>query len=209
MRPSARLCAASALLLLTGCATSSTHSRSYTDPTVGSRIISSLAILPIRNAPIAQSESIRLNREIAQTVQRQNSGLRVIGPVEAVDALNKAGLVDDYDRYLTALAQSGIPNAEILQRVGSALGADAIMQGQIVGLIQSDGYYPGHAGTTKFSLRYSIVSAADGLLLWETSADVQHNTATVFEQAPPLETVLADATATVLKSIPQFTFAHR
>jgi hypothetical protein len=191
---------------LTGCASTKTTVRSYTDPAVGTRVITSLAILPVRNAPIAQSESIRMNREIAQTVQRQNPSLRILGPVEAIQALNASNLVADYDNYLVALAQSGIPNAEILRRVGAALDVDAIMQGQIVGLYQEDGSYPGRPGVTKFALRYSIVSTQDALLMWETSEEVKRRTGTVFEQAPPLEEVLPEATEVILKSIPKFAF---
>jgi hypothetical protein len=193
-------------VLITGCESTSTRVRSYSDPAVGNRVIASLAILPVRNAPIAQSESIRMNREITQTVQRQNPNLRIVGPVESIQALNAKNLVADYDNYLVGLAQSGIPNSEVLHRVGEALGVDAIMQGQIVGLYQEEGSYPGRPGRTKFALRYSIVSTQDALLMWETSAEVNRRTGTVFEQAPALELVLPDATQIVLKSIPKFAF---
>lgn len=195
------------LVSLCGCASSKTTVRSYTDPTAGTRRLSAMAVLPMRNAAIAQAEGIRMNREIAQTVQRQNPQLKVLGPLEAVQLLNQHNLVGDYDMYLTTLAQSGIPNAEIMRRIGQALEVDAIMQGQIVGLLQQDGAYGRNAGMTKFTLRYSIVSTRDGLLLWETFADVDERTATTVENAPPLELVLPEATAIILKSIPRFAFA--
>lgn len=202
------LTAAASLLLVTllACTSTNTSVRTYTDPSVGTTTIGSLAVLPVRNAPVAQSESIRLNREIAQTVQRQNPSLKITGPVESIQLLNDAGLVDKYDRYLVALAQSGIPNAEVLNQVGAALSVDAIMQGQLLGLYQEDGSYPGRAGVTRFALRYSIVSTKNGMLLWEASADVKKKTATVFESAPALEQVLPEATQTILKSIPRFAF---
>ncbi len=203
------LLAALSFAYVPGCAVTSTKVRTYTDPSVGSQSISSLAILPVRNAPIAQEASIRMNRDIAQTVQRQNPNLKILGPVESIQTLNDAGLVDAYDRYLTALAQSGIPNAEVLRRIGDALKVDAILQGQLVGLSQQDGSYPGHPGITRFALRYSIVSTKTGMLLWETSAEARRKTATVFESAPALEEVLPDATQTVLRSIPRFTFVRK
>ncbi|MGH9369255.1 MAG: hypothetical protein ACRD3M_16460 [Thermoanaerobaculia bacterium] len=195
------------LACLYGCASSKTTVRSYTDPTAGTRRLSAIAVLPMRNAAVAQAESIRMNREVAQTVQRQNPQLKVLGPVEAVQLLNQHNLVAEYDLYLTTLAQSGIPNAEIMRRIGQALQVDAIMQGQIVGLFQQDGAYGRNAGITKFTLRYSIVSTQDGLLLWETFGDVDERTATTVENAPALELVLPKATAIILKSIPRFAFA--
>jgi len=191
---------------LSSCTTHDT--RTYTDPSIGTRTILSIAILPVRNAPIAQSESIRMNRDIAQTVQRKNPGLHVLGPVEAVEKLNELHLVDDYDRYIVALAQSGIPNKETLYRIGQALGVDALMQGQIVGLSQQDGTGAwGRPGSTAFALRYSIVSIRDGMLLWETSEEMRKKRQSNFSSAPPLQEVLPEAVEKVLQTIPSFAFA--
>jgi hypothetical protein len=188
--------------------TTSHDTRTYADPSLGTKIISSMAVLPVRNAPIAQSESIRMNRELAQTVQRKNPALRVLGPVEAVEKLNELHLVDDYDRYLAGLAQSGIPNREILLRIGEALGVDALMQGQIIGLMQQDSAI-GRPASTAFALRYSIVSTKDGMLLWETSEEMRKKRQTIFSSAPPLQEVLPEAVAKVIQSIPSFAFANR
>lgn len=190
-----------------GCTT--THeTRTYSDPSVGTKTISSMAVLPVRNAPIAQAESIRMNREIAQTVQRKNPNLTVLGPVESVEKLNELNLVDDYDRYIVALAQSGIPNKAILKRIGEALGVDALMQGQILGLQQQDGTgWGGRPGSSSFALRYSIVSTKDGMLLWETVEEMRKRSGSSnFSAAPRLQEILPEAVGKVMGTIPTFTF---
>ena len=192
---------------LSGCTTSHT-TRTYSDPSMGTKAIISMAILPVRNAPIAQAESIRMNRELAQTVQRKNPSLQILGPVEAIEKLNEKNLVDDYDRYVVALAQSGIPNREILSRIGAALGVDALMQGQLVGLAQKDGA-PYSPASTVFVLRYSIVSTKDGMLLWETSEEIRKKRQTIFSAPPPLEEVLPEAVQRVEQSIPTFAFVNK
>jgi hypothetical protein len=83
--------------LFSGCTTTHT-TRTYADPSIGTKKILSMAVLPVRNAPIAQAESIRMNREIAQAVQRKNPSLGILGPVEAIEKLNEHHLVADYDR---------------------------------------------------------------------------------------------------------------
>ena len=195
------------LVLLTSCGP--THqTRTYTAPSIGTKMISSLAILPVRNAPIAQSESIQMNRELTQAVQRKNPTLSILGPVEAVERLNEQNLVEDYDRYIVGLAQSGIPNKAILARIGAALGVDAIMQGQILGLAQQDGGWGGRYPSTTFSLRYSIVSTGDGLVLWEIVEEIR-KTRSAGISAPSLQKVLPDAIQVVIQRIPVFTFVSK
>lgn len=199
-------------LLVVGCTPRGTRdaTRTYTDPSLGTRIISSIALFPVRNAPIAESESIRMNREIVQTVQRKNPGLKIIEPVEVVETLNKMHLVDDYDRYLLELTQTGIPNKDILRRIGEALGVDAIMQGRLVDLLQRDGSgWSGVPGITAFSLRYSIVSTREGILLWETSEEVRKQRSSNFTSAPSLRQVLPEAVGRVITTIPSFSVGPR
>ena len=202
-----RLLAAFGFLVLLAACTSH-ETRTYSAPSVGTKLISSLAILPVRNAPIAQSESIQMNRELTQAVQRKNPTLSILGPVEAVERLNEQNLVEDYDRYIVGLAQSGIPNKAILARIGAALGVDAIMQGQILGLAQQDGGWGGRYPSTTFSLRYSIVSTGDGLVLWEIVEEIR-KTRSAGISAPSLQKVLPDAIQVVIQRIPVFTFVSK
>ena len=198
-------------LLVAFCASSgctTTHNtRTYTDPSIGTKKISSLAILPVLNAPLAQSESIRMNRELAQAVSRRNPSLQILGPAESVEKLNSSGLVEDYDRYVVGLAQSGIPNKATLAKIGVALGVDAIMQGQLLGLHQQDGQFGWRQGSTTFALRYSIVSTRDGMLLWETVEEIRKRRQTTLSSSPQLQEVLPEAMQAVMQSIPAFTFA--
>lgn len=184
--------------------------RTYTDPSLGTRIISSIALFPVRNAAIAESESVRMNREIVRALQSKNPGLKIIEPMMVVEMLNKMHLVDDYDRYLLELTQTGIPNKDILRRIGEALGVDAIMQGRLVGFQQRDGSgWSGVPAITTFSLRYSIVSAREALLLWETSEEVRKQRSSNFTSAPPLRDVLPEAVGKVMTTIPSFSVGPR
>jgi hypothetical protein len=187
----------SCALALAGCSSSSV--RTYSDPAMGTRPIGAIAVLPVQNAPLAKGESIRVNREVAQTVSRANPGILIVGPAESVQKLNEHNLVDDYDRYLVTLAQSGIANAGILARIGDALGVDAVMQGALLGFGRRDGY--GNAGS-RLAVRYSLVSTVDGTVLWETTAELRSESGP-FSAAPTLEDVLPEAIQKVLASMPR------
>lgn len=196
-------------LLMTAC---SSHpyetTRTYTDPSLAARHVSAIALFPVREAPIAESESIEMNRQIVEALEHKNPGLRVVGPPEVVETLNRKHLVEDYAKYLAVRSQTGISNNDILREVGEALGVDAIMQGNLVELQQRDGTgLSGLPANTTLTLRYSIVSTSDAALLWEISEEIRKQSSSNFGSAPRLRDVLPEAVAKVTANLPSFPLA--
>jgi hypothetical protein len=197
------------LVLVGGC-TREMHetTRTYTDPSLATRTVSAIALFPVRDALIAESQSVDMNRRLVDALQRKNPKVRVIEPRDVIAILNGKHLVDDYDHYLVELGQTGIPNRDILGRIGEALGVDAIMQGRLVGLQQADGSgMSGVPGLTALTLRYSIVCTRDAVLLWETSEEVRKQRSSNFSAAPRLRGVLPEAVANIAATIPAFAAA--
>ena len=71
-------------------------------------------------------------------------------------------MADKYADFLRDYSVSGIPNAKVLKEIGDILKADAILQGEIIDLVQQDGHYPGVMARTSLTLRYSLISASKG-----------------------------------------------
>ena len=188
------------LILLAACTT--TRVRSYQDPSLSTTPLVSIAVLPLQNIRLGPQIAIDLNRGIVQALSRRNPNLRIIGPAEAQDTLSTGGLIETYSQFLRDYGTSGLLNKAALAKLGDALGADAILQGDISQLEQQDGY-PYHPAYTKLVLRYSIISLKSGVLLWESSATAKKET-TAFNKAPEIEEVVPTAQSTLVAQIPAF-----
>lgn len=180
---------AAGLILLTGtigCASSSASISQYNAPNFSGARIDSVAVFPIRNASAAPSEAQQLNRRISQAVNKKSPTVGIVGPSVSVERLNENNLADDWGDFYESYAQTGVPNAATLQKVGKALGVDAILQGELVGMEQADGEYGGNKGTTRVTVRFSLLGTEDGSRLWEASSEAEQQTATTLEDAPPM-----------------------
>lgn len=187
---------------LIGCATSSASINTYVDPSYSGSNLQRLAIFPIRNTRLAPSEAQQLNRDLSQAINKRKPSLVIVSSAEAINVLNEKGLADEWARFLDNYNASGIPNAAVLKDIGDALGVDAIIQGEIVNLQQTDGVYGGNKGTTRVTVRYSMMGVQSGKLLWEASSDGLRTTATTVEAAPPVIEAIKLAQAKILSTLP-------
>lgn len=190
------------LSLLLSAACTTTRVRSYQDPSISTTALSSIAVLPLQNTRLGPQIAIGLNRGVVQALGRRNPNLKIMGPAEAQEKLSSSGLIETYSQYLRDYGTSGLVNKAALVKMGDALGVDAILQGDISELEQQDGY-PYHAAYIKLTLRYSVVSLKSGVLLWESSATVKHET-TAMNKAPELEEVVPTAQSTLIAQMPAF-----
>ncbi len=190
-------------LLLVGCRSrNSATINTYTDPSFTKGSIKRIAVFPMANFRAAQGEARTLERQISQSIQRLDPGISVIGPSEATAAINEHGLADKWAEFLRNYTSSGIPNTELLFQIGDLLGVDAIIQGELVNVLQRDGDYALYLGLTTVTVRYSLFGTDSGLLLWEASSDGRKETATTLESAPPLIDVILLAQEKINESLP-------
>lgn len=192
-----------ALLAATvGCAGSSASISQYNAPNFSGARIDSVAVFPIRNASAAPAEAQQLNRRISQAVHQKSPNVGIVGPNASIERLNDNELADDWGDFYEDYATTGVPNSATLEKVGDALGVDAILQGELVGLRQVDGQYGGNKGTTNVTVRFSLLGTEDGSRLWEASSEAEKTTATTLEDAPPMIEAINLAVDKLISNMP-------
>lgn len=195
---------ATAILLpfLAGCSVHRATINVYTDPTLKPGEIRSVAVFPIRNARLAPSEAQELNRKISQAISSIRPGIRLMSSAEATSVLNEKGLAGDWATFLEQYVSSGVPNATTLASIGSALGVDAIVQGELVNVQQQDGRFGVTVGTTRVTVRLTMLDPKRGKLLWEASSDGLRMTADSLSPAPPVVEAIDLAIAKLTENLP-------
>jgi hypothetical protein len=194
--------------LAAACATSTASIKTYSDPSIHGEGIKAVAILPMRNARLMADESRELNRSFTQALAIQNPSLVVLGPAEAVDAMNRANLAEKFSDFLRNYAASGVPDASVLQQIGAALKVDAIFQGEVFDIREKDGVYGGDRGETQVTVRYALL-ATSGTLLWEATSRGVRTNATTIGKAPPQYEAIALAQEKIVSSLPSLGSGQR
>jgi|TergutMp193P3_1026864.scaffolds.fasta_scaffold56987_2 hypothetical protein len=189
-----------AFLALSGCATSRATIDSYIDPNFSAASVKSIAVFPLRNARLAPSEALQINREITQAINRRNPAIKIIGAAEAVDVLNQHGLAEKWAKFQENYVRSGIPDAAILREVGTALGVDSILQGELINIVQSDADYYSYA-TTRVTVSYTMMSVASNTTTWSATSDGIAQSGTDMT-APPIIDAVRLAQNKILEALP-------
>jgi hypothetical protein len=158
----------------------------------------------MRNTAFSPGEALDIDRGITTGLHQKNPLLKLIGTSDAVAMLNQKKLVQSYDSLLYSFEHSGIPNTDILNKIGTQLGIDAILQGRLSDVSQQDGHWGTGAqvGQTSVTIRYTILSTQTGATLWEGIATANKKGGMATTKAPPLFDVTLLARNKVLKSIP-------
>jgi len=188
--------------LFYGCAVSKATLNSYVDPNIDNEQIKTIAIFPIRNAKFAPSEAQQINRKISMVINQKNSQIQIMSSNEAINKLNENDLASTWAVFLDNYSSSGVPDKNVLYDVGKSLGIDAIIQGEIVNVFQQDGAYGVNKGTTRVTVRFSMLSTNTGKLLWEASSDGIKGTPTTLESAPPIIEAVDLAVDKILSNLP-------
>ena len=180
--------------------------KTFVEPSIQASAIKAVAILPIRNMQLLPDEIREFNRGITDGMSRQNPKLKLVGAVESVTLLNSADLADKYSQFLRDYNQSGIPDIKILNEIGKALGVDAILQGEVSSINQADGYLGVNGvqyyGKTGLSVRYILLSTANGTVLWEATGTAFKLSEKPKEPAPTLYEVIQLAQEKILSALP-------
>lgn len=191
-------------IILISCAVQKATISTYVDPNFRSGRINKIAVFPIRNTRLAPSESQQINRKISMALKQRNPQIEIMSSAEAIRVLNDYDLADDWAVFLDNYVTSGVPDSKILKDIGNALSIDAILQGEIVNIFQEDGQvgYSGNRGTTRVTVRFTMLDVNDGKLVWESSSDGIKKTATKLESAPPIIDAVNLAIDKILSNLP-------
>ncbi len=186
---------------VSACATSKATLSSYVDPNFNARSVESVALLPSRNPSLAPSAARQVNRRVAQGINQRSPNVSVLGPAEAAQLLNDAGLADAWATFLINYAASGIPDAEVLRSLGDALDVDVIVQGEMVDVYQVDGG-SGEMGQTRVTVRFTMLDTQEGRLVWEGTSEGIKEILT-HREAPPVIEAIDLAVDRLLSSMPR------
>lgn len=179
--------------------------KTFVEPSIQSGAIKSIAIFPIRNMNLLPDEIREFNRGITDGLGKQNPKLKLVGAVESVTMLNSAGLADKYSQFLRDYTQSGIPDIKVLNEIGTALGVDAVLQGEVFSISQVDGYTVNNLrfyGKTSVSVRYVLLSTVNGGVLWEATGTAYKLSDKPADPAPTLYEAIQIAQEKILSALP-------
>jgi hypothetical protein len=189
-----------AALVISGCATSKATIDSYVDPNFSTGSVKNIAVFPLRNARLAPSEALQLNRDITQAINRKNPAIQITGAAEAIEILNEKGLAEQWTKFLENYVTSGIPNAAILRDVGAALEVDSILQGELINVVQSDGDGWSRA-VTRVTVHYAMMDVAGNKTAWDATSDGIVN-GNYYESAAPIIEAVRLAQNKILEALP-------
>jgi hypothetical protein len=193
-------------LVLVGCATTERATiDSYIDPNFSPANVKNLAVFPLRNARLAQSEALQINRETTQAIDTRNPAIKIIGASEAVELLNANGLAEKWAAFQINYAASGIPDAGILREIGAALGVDTILQGEIPNIVQRDSVpWSGYSGVgiTRVTVQYMMMDVATNRTVWSATSDGIVQPTSNLVEAPPIIDAIRLAQNKILGVLP-------
>ena len=200
------------LLVLAGslgvsaCATSNATLNTYIDPGFDAGSVESLALLPSLNPSLAPSETRELTLRVSQGIKERSPNVSIVGPAEAAQLLNDAGLADAWATFLMTYDPSGVPDREVLRSVGDALDVDIIVHGGTLNVYQVDGGGDGTSGgkgQTRVTVRFTMLDTRAGLLVWEGISDGMKKNTASWHDAPPVVEVVELAVDKLLLAMPR------
>lgn len=192
------------LIILQACGGSGADTQNYQDPALSKYDIKTIAVLPMRNSYLNLNETQDINRYFMTGASRKISKFTVISPDDAIESLNRDTLVDKYYDYLVSYATTGIPNRDLIKKLGKSIGCDAVIQGEVFDIKKKDGEYGKNKGETRCNVRYSMVSTTDGKVIWETTAEAYEKTDFTLSDAPSLMGVVKIGIDEIIASMPNF-----
>jgi hypothetical protein len=192
----------SLLLLLSGCIGSDATVKRYVDAGYNQTAIRKIAIIPIVNSRLPLADAQTLFRQLVEHIEDKNPSIGIVSSAEAIRVFNEKGRAIDWTRFIGSRDEKGLPDSMLVKMVGQTLGVDAILQGDITRIEKADGVYLRKHGTTIVTVRYYLMGASAGNLLWDVSSEGVQRTITTLDPALPFGDVIKMAHARVLDALP-------
>jgi len=190
------------MIVLLSCSTNKGTINSYIEPTYTKGSINKIAVLSIRNARFAPSESRTINKRIIQSLIAKNPNLEIVSPSEALRKINESEFADKWADFVEDYYTSGIPNRKILNEISKILNVDAILQGQMINVQQIDGNGWNVKGQTRVTISFSIIETKSAKTIWEVTSDGIRRNALELNPAPPVSEAVSLAIDKVSANMP-------
>ena len=195
-------------LFFYGCVSNKGTVKTYINPALNSSKMLSVAVFPLRNSfvqrntELSTGDMIDINKMFQSQFVIKNPKTTLVNSVSSTELLNQNNLVNSYDTLLSVYDNTGIPNTKILNKIGTYLKIDALVQGFVKDVVQRDGIYGGNRGETKITIKYVMFSTKTGDILWEAMCEGYKGTATTLAKAPPISDVIEIIKNKIISAMP-------
>ncbi|MHB8909955.1 MAG: hypothetical protein ACYDAA_13875 [Syntrophales bacterium] len=145
----------------------------------------------------------------ADVLRKERPDIRCVGLPETLNALNEAGLADDYKRMIADYRDTGIFDREILQKVGEATKTGYAAQLKLMNFTQGSSERFGFLGLrmveTKYShmrLFFQIWNIRSGVIAWEGVQEMHYAIDTIAENSVTLKTTVTRTARDLISHLP-------
>jgi hypothetical protein len=145
----------------------------------------------------------------ADVLKKERPAIRCVGLPETLNALNEAGLANDYKRMIADYRDTGIFNRDILQKVGEATKTGYVAQLKLMTFIQGSSERFGGLGLRMIETKYSHVrlffqiwNTRGGFIAWEGVQEMHYAVDTIADKSVTLKTTINKAAKDIIKYLP-------
>jgi hypothetical protein len=208
-----RACAAIFILaVLAGCTTSQTFPAAQNQPLAlrsGDLEAHGLTFITPSTVTGQEEEKQAVALIFAQVIQRERNAIKVVTLAEALNAINKAGLSDDYKRMYDEYRDTGLFKSTMLRRIGELTGTRYAAQIKLQGFTQGAKERFGAFGFRLVETRYANVrlflqiwDTRDGSIAWEGMQEMMYSRERLSERPITLQAAVERAAKNLLGSLP-------
>lgn len=145
----------------------------------------------------------------ADVLKHERPGLRVLTLAEALGAINRAGLSDDYKHMYNDYRDTGLFSGEVLRKVAGAIGTRYLAQLKLQGFEQGSSNRFGILGIRIVETKYAHIrlflqvwDSREGAIAWEGMQEMRQATDTMTEKPVMLRTVLERTARDLIARLP-------
>jgi hypothetical protein len=145
----------------------------------------------------------------AHVLRDERPGMHVVTLAEALSAINKAGLSDDYKRMYEEYRDTGLFKSAMLKRIGELAGVRYVAQIKLQGFTQGAKERFGAFGFRLVETRYANVrmflqiwDSEDGTIAWEGIQETLYSREGINEKPITLQIAVERAARNLVKTLP-------
>jgi hypothetical protein len=182
-------------VLVMGCATSNVDS--YVSPTYSASQFRNIAVMPVTNQRLNASQALETNRRFMTAFRAKHPETKIMAGPDAISIINEKNLVDQWNNFIVAYSQTGIPNAKTLKALAAALEVDSVVVGTMTRVREQD-YSPYVYPYIEIELQYTMFDK-NGNILWEATSGFKQEGVM---SKPPMAEVVNSALTGIIEQLP-------
>jgi len=156
-----------------------------------------------------EEEKQQVALSFAEVMKKERTAIPCVTLPETLNAINQAGLSEDYKRMYVDYRDTGIFNRDILKKVGEATKTRYVAQIKLMSFSQGRedrfGVFGLRLVDTKYAnlrLFFQIWNTADGSIAWEGSQEIRYSRDTMTESQVTQKTIVERAAHDIIVKLP-------